>query len=162
MFTYRCPQFHSFTVLISLDIQKSKTYKSIKDEASYNETANMIQGAKIAALLVVTLAVAARGDDPGCFQAGECQRSLILNETYVPDVLDCMSFCEETEGCQDFTFYEYYFSNNCRVFQECIEFSAEICTSCISGVRGCEPLVCNQQGNNLISDVSIKHVTKIV
>ena len=80
----------------------------------------------------------------GCNMDGECKGSLYMDVSSQETVGDCLEQCQATIGCQYWTYYRE--SKGCLGFVNCDHLTAEDCTDCVSGDKGCEPYQCDIQG----------------
>ena len=78
-----------------------------------------------------------------CSIPGEVD-GIVIEVTTVNDYNQCLNTCQLNTRCECFT---YYGSNkNCLEYSDCESLNLT-CTSCLSGVPGCDALLsCNQQG----------------
>ncbi len=59
------------------------------------------------------------------------------------DKADCNELCQETEGCEYYTYDSA--DSACLVYEDCLRFD-ESCTTCTTAENECPPILCNQPG----------------
>jgi hypothetical protein len=66
-----------------------------------------------------------------CFAQGECQNSILISESITVGENGCLKFCQNTEGCNWFTYNSK--RTFCMAFATCSEVVADACPDCLSG-----------------------------
>ncbi len=80
----------------------------------------------------------AHGQDPACFERGECTGSLILDTWPAEDAQECFKRAESTDGAEFFTFHDE--TGDCTAFANCEIFDTQTCAQCYSGPTDCPGL----------------------
>ncbi len=73
---------------------------------------------------------------PQCFEEGECTQSLFVGEYPAEDAQTCLELCRENTDCEYFTYYGD--ESQCVNFGNCVVFSDDTCSNCVSGASTCE------------------------
>jgi hypothetical protein len=83
----------------------------------------------------------------GCGVHGECINSQFVSYAVEYNELDCVRFCQDTEGCNYYTYHPI--DQLCWAFENCAVLSNNTCIACTSGDATCdggEDLDCNKPG----------------
>ena len=67
-----------------------------------------------------------------------------MGNTLTPTPGDCLAACQENESCNFFTHFGG--SGTCDFFDNCVEFSTDTCTDCVSGSANCRNTFCQVSG----------------
>ena len=70
--------------------------------------------------------------------------SLSIDEVRTSDAQECLEACQETEGCDYFTYYRT--RGDCVMFANCVALSSNSCGDCVSGNSSCPDLICGAPG----------------
>ena len=97
-------------------------------------------------LLTLFLASTTNAIDPGCFQRGECVRSLWVGETdSARSAQACLELCRADDDCNAFNYRLGEYRNVCSLLNNCAEFDEDVEDS-VSGGRECPDLTCWTRG----------------
>ena len=101
--------------------------------------------------------------DPTCFVPGECQHSILLDESITLGENSCLHFCQKIKGCQWFTYHPE--NSLCVATADCLKLNST--GNAISGMHNCSDLdnQCLVKGickGALLTEVLIQQIFQLI
>ena len=95
-----------------------------------------------------------------CLTPGECLDSLILETAEITTPRKCLYHCQETTGCEWFTFYPD--TKTCVVLSDCLRLNqTSYCPDCVSGEEECPEVVCGAKGKCIGALEGVREVRSV-